>query len=95
MDMRIPQVQICEVVECGYNADRRCHAVAIQVGDQHPSCDTFTPNAAGMGADDQIAAVGACKVSQCSFNENLLCQAADIVVAHHRGHADCVTFRPR
>lgn len=93
--MRVPQVRTCEVTECSYNSDQHCHAVAIQVGQEHPRCDTYTPLGSRSGAMDQIANVGACKVSHCSFNNLLLCAAPDINVAHHSGHADCVTFRPR
>lgn len=93
--MHVPQVRLCEVSECGYNGDRQCHAVAILVGDDHPRCDTFTPNHMRAGASGQRANVGACKVDHCTFNHNLLCSAPDILVAHHSGHADCVTFRPR
>lgn len=92
----IPQVMSCTVTECCYNDDSTCHAAAIQVGRDHPMCDTFSPQTgSSCGAADLTGGVGACHVSACQFNSSLLCAAPGIVVGAHAGHADCQTFRQR
>ncbi|NLC59002.1 MAG: DUF1540 domain-containing protein [Armatimonadetes bacterium] len=90
----MPPVSSCDVTECFFNQNQQCHANAIQVGGDHPQCDTFTlsqkhatPSAKGQ--------VGACKVSECRFNSELSCRAPGIVVGYHQTHADCNTFTPR
>ncbi|MHB9003556.1 MAG: DUF1540 domain-containing protein, partial [Coriobacteriia bacterium] len=35
-------VVTCDVMECSYNKNECCCAPSIEVGDQHPACDTFT-----------------------------------------------------
>lgn len=107
---RVAQVKLCEVTDCGFNDGRKCHAAAIQVGDQagsavterppvalqDPKCDTFTRNpGARFGAGDLIAKVGACMADSCSYNDHLRCTAQGIVVGPHESHADCQTYRPR
>lgn len=107
---RVPKVKQCEMTECGFNDDRKCHAAAIQVGDQvgvavaerqgvalqDPKCDTFTRHPGGhFGAGDLLAQVGACKADTCTFNDHLRCTAEGITVGHHESHADCQTYRPR
>jgi len=107
---RVAKVGKCEMTECGFNADLKCHAAAIQVGDevgtavkerpgvalQDPKCDTFTRNpGAQFGAGDLIAQVGACKADTCLYNDHLRCTAQSILVAHHDSHADCKTYRLR
>lgn len=107
---RVAKVSLCEVTDCGFNADRKCHAAAIQVGDdvgtavkerpgvrlQDPKCDTFTRNpGAQFGAGDLIAQVGACKADTCLYNDHLRCTAQAIHVAPHDSHADCKTYRAR
>ncbi len=37
----IPPVTKCEVENCFYNHDLQCHAAAINIGGDHPACDTF------------------------------------------------------
>ncbi|MHB9024827.1 MAG: DUF1540 domain-containing protein [Armatimonadota bacterium] len=90
----MPPVARCEVEECFYNRESACHAPAINVGGDHPICDTF------ITLQDHIArqatsSVGACHVNQCRFNTDLTCHASAIEVAHHANHADCNTFQPR
>lgn len=107
---RVAQVTQCQVTECGFNDGKKCHAAAIQVGDQpgaavkerpqlglqDPKCDTYTRNpGAHFGAGDLLAKVGACMVDSCTFNDHLRCTAQGIEVGHHESHADCKTYRPR
>lgn len=89
-----PPVSKCEVEKCFYNKQLQCHAPAINVGGDHPNCDTFIPQQQHIGRSD-TANVGACHVSQCKYNADLLCNANGITVAHHSDHADCDTFEPR
>lgn len=90
----MPPVKMCDVTECFFNKTKMCHAQAIQVGDDHPACDTFTPSS-GHGGQAQLGQVGACKVTQCRFNSDLSCTAPGINVGYHESHADCKTFTPR
>jgi hypothetical protein len=86
-------VLTCQKTDCSYNRDECCHAEHIQVGDEHPACDTYTHEQVRIAVD--LADVPTCKVSDCYFNESSDCHAVGITVADHRGHADCLTARPR
>ena len=86
-------VATCKVVECSYNERECCFAPDIQVGDSHPTCDTFTTG--GASTVQQESHVGGCKVMQCAFNGDQECQAPGITVAYHSNHADCETYRQR
>ena len=104
---QVPKVSRCEMAECGFNQDMKCHAAAIQVGDplvaeatkkklQDPKCDTFTVlSGRHLGAPDLIAQVGACKADTCTHNVDLRCTAQAIQVGHHQRHADCQTYESR
>lgn len=106
---RIPVVKLCDMTECGFNDDQKCHAAGIMVGDppsfaaarsgtalQDPRCDTFTPQPGGhFGARDLSGQVGACMANHCQYNDALRCTAEEIVVGHHESHADCKTFQLR
>ena len=91
---QLPPVTECQVEKCFYNRDLMCHAPAINVGGEHPNCDTFIPKGNHIMRSD-TAMVGACHVDDCKYNQELMCQAAGIVVALHNLHADCGTFEPR
>jgi hypothetical protein len=94
MNEPMPPVSKCDVTQCFYNRDAMCHAPAINVGGEHPMCDTFiTANNHIPG--DQMSAVGACHVAQCEYNQDLTCRADGILVGLHNNHADCFTYEPR
>lgn len=96
MAISMPKVTSCEVIDCSYNRNRECHAIAITVGDMsHPMCDTFLKSSAKGGIKEMAAGVGACKVQGCQFNASFECSAGSITVGLHEGHADCKTFRSR
>ncbi|MFD2356265.1 DUF1540 domain-containing protein [Nonomuraea ferruginea] len=62
----MPVVNECDVDACAYNTDRRCHALAITVGDiRHAHCDTFFRTSAKGGDPTTVGHVGACKMSDC------------------------------
>jgi hypothetical protein len=93
--MEMPNVQQCEVQECCYNVDRQCHALAINVGENVPRCDTFTTTCSQKSGDFGASGrVGACKVGVCRYNMNLECQANGITVGRGSDPADCLTFEP-
>lgn len=93
--MKMPKVMTCSVDACAYNAENRCHALAITVGDPggEPACDTYFRNDARGGDQDATAGVGACKVAGCQFNANFECSAANVSVGLEQGQADCMTYR--
>ena len=95
MEVELPAVRTCAVVECSYNREKLCHARAITVGDDTtPNCDTFFT--ASRHAQAEIAAgVGACKIDVCSYNDDFECQAPSIVVDRVLGRPHCVTFNQR
>lgn len=96
MAMQMPKVLDCEMVDCAYNAEKKCHAMAITVGtDGCPLCDTFMKSATKGGLPDVIGAVGACREADCRFNQSLECTAGGIHVMMHSAHADCGTYKPR
>lgn len=88
-------VVTCTVMECSYNNEERCCAPQIEVGDQHPQCDTFTTSGASNAMEQEMSRVGTCHVQQCSFNMQQQCDAPGITVTHHTTHADCSSYRPR
>lgn len=90
----MPPVSRCDVTNCFYNREKNCHAPAINVGGEHPMCDTFISKSEHI-TRPATSAVGACHVDQCRYNQNLTCHAAGIVVGYHADHADCDTFEQR
>lgn len=93
--MDISKVNRCDMTECFYNIKNICHAQAINVGANHPTCDTFIAKSGHGGAMDMTGMVGSCKVDNCRYNKNLLCSAPGINVGHHEKHADCKTYAAR
>lgn len=92
--LEMPQVSACAVRRCAYNAEGRCHAKAITVGDGvHPGCDTFV-RTDHHTHEPSIAGVGACKVEACRHNRDLECAARRIRVEHDAGGARCATYEP-
>ncbi len=93
---KMPIVAECAARECAYNADDRCQARAITIGDGlHPACDTFLRSSVRSEEGAATASVGACKVSSCAHNRRLECEAASIHVGYHGDHPDCLTFARR
>ncbi|MDI6715911.1 MAG: DUF1540 domain-containing protein [Actinomycetota bacterium] len=90
--MEIGRVLTCTVNECSYNKNNVCHAPDINVGEMHPTCDTFTQEAVSPIAQG-MPDVSVCNVTECRFNLNNDCTAPGITVAHHSEHADCLTYR--
>jgi len=84
-------VMTCLAESCSWNCYDECCAPAIEVGADHPRCDTFTT--APEIPTEETASVMDCKVAECSFNHNMACGAAGITLGVHSGHADCLTFR--
>lgn len=91
--MEMPKVIECDATECAYNQERKCHALAITVGDHGtPRCDTFW-RAPNKGGDlNIIGGVGACRASQCRYNRSLECTASGIRVGRAGDEVDCLTF---
>jgi hypothetical protein len=87
----LPPINRCEVSNCFYNRSQMCHAPAINVGDQHPACDTFVAHSNHIGRQD-VGMVGACHIDHCRWNKDLTCSAQSINVMPHAGHADCATY---
>jgi len=96
MATSMPKVLDCAVMECSYNRNKECHAMAITVGSGgHPMCDTLIKSSQKGGIMDMTGGVGACKESDCKFNTSLECSASGIHVGLHMDHADCSTFAMR
>ncbi len=91
--MQMPKVTDCQAMECSYNVDSMCHALAITIGDgSNPQCDTFCQSSSKGGDPTCTATVGACKVKSCMHNLSLECQAPSISVGYQSGQVDCMTF---
>lgn len=94
--MEMTKVGQCEVDDCSYNWEQRCHAFAITIGDDvHPLCDTFCRSSAKGGDEASIAGVGACKVATCSHNNSLECGCSEISVGFQGDEIDCMNFETR
>lgn len=93
----MPSITECEVWNCTFNNEHKCHALAINVGGEEkcPQCDTFLQLNSKSGVQDMIAGVGACKVQNCRYNKMLECIANGIKVKMHLNHPDCATFLVR
>lgn len=84
-------VLTCLAEDCSWNCRDECCAPSVEIGDDHPKCDTFTT---GMVIPkEDMAPVQDCKVSDCHFNTAMACGAAGITMGVHGGHADCMTYR--
>jgi hypothetical protein len=95
-EMKVAQVQKCDVTDCAYNIDNACHTPAITIGDAAmPRCDTFCQSAMHGGDVGCMAGVGACKVERCAYNESLECQASGISVGYQSDEPMCMTFKAR
>lgn len=95
MMMKMPMIIDCKMTECAYNANKKCHAMAITVGGPEPMCDTFLKRTKKGGVPDMNGSVGACKVANCNFNQSLVCSAEAIHIGVHDNHAECDTFSPK
>ena len=92
----MPKVVKCEVNDCAYNMNNRCHAMAITIGDDvHPRCDTFCHSMMKGGASGETAGVGACKVYSCTYNSDLECSSPEICVGYKQQEPDCLTFKAK
>ena len=86
-----PRVMTCLAGECSWNCRDECCAPAVEIGDEHPRCDTFTTG--DVIPLNDMAPVRDCKVADCRFNHSMACGAAGITVTEHLSHADCITYR--
>lgn len=86
-------VVTCTVTECSYNQQESCCASTIEVGEDHPSCDTFTTDGPQASMSSSLSQVAQCHVEDCSFNQSQDCTAPGITVTHHSNHADCLSYR--
>lgn len=84
-------VMTCLAEECSWNCRDECCAPGVEIGDDHPRCDTFTTGAVLPTSD--MAGVQDCKVSDCHFNDAMSCGASGITLGSHHDHADCMTYR--
>lgn len=95
MEMKMPRIIDCSMMDCAYNTDNMCHAIAITVGSATPMCDTYMQRKEKGGAMDMTGSVGACRLENCTFNESLECTADGIRVGMHTDHPECETFNAR
>ena len=90
-----PEIAKCEMLDCAFNGNSLCHAIAINVGAEHQQCDTYAVSRQKAGANMVKGGVGACKVTHCAFNRDMLCSAGNIVIKRHETHGDCGRFMER
>lgn len=95
MAQQMSKVIDCEATQCIYNRDKKCHTLAITVGDEEPYCDTYSPGDKKGGIKDMIGGVGACKVADCEYNDSFECTASGIHVVLKFDQPDCGTYRPK
>jgi hypothetical protein len=93
MAANMPQVDDCTALECSYNKEGACHAMAINVGGPAPWCDTFIKASIKGGVQNLTGGVGACKVENCTYNRSLECTSQNgIHIKANGDHAVCSTF---
>ena len=91
--MEMVKVSQCDAIECSYNLEQQCHALAITIGNMvDPKCDTFCTCPMKGGDISRTGSVGACKVEACTYNQSLECSAPSISVGHKAQDIDCLTF---
>jgi hypothetical protein len=96
MPIKMPMISSCDVTNCSYNTDKKCHTMAITVGDSSCAiCDTYIDSRSKGGDQAVTGGVGACKAMSCKWNQSLECTAGNIVVGVHSSHADCKTYSAR
>jgi len=92
--MEMSGILACDMSNCVYNKDNRCHTMGITVG-PHAECNTFNHASARGGFEEISGGVGACLAAGCKFNDRLECKAPNINVMTHDRHPDCKTFQSR
>ncbi|MBD3343967.1 MAG: DUF1540 domain-containing protein [Chitinivibrionales bacterium] len=92
MALEISDVIECDVEECVFNTDKKCHTMAIMVGGPDPLCDTYMSGSKKSGSGDLFAKVGTCKIGQCKYNSEYECQAHGITVVPKGSKAFCGTY---
>jgi hypothetical protein len=90
-EMSRSRVMTCLAEDCSYNCRDECCAPKVEVGEDHPRCDTFTTGEVSIGIGEPP--VQDCMVTDCHYNESMACNAAGITMSTHSEHADCLTFR--
>lgn len=91
--IEMPRVSKCDINQCGYNVNQKCHAKAITVGDfLNPACDTFLDVNRHNRETQRIAGVGACKVANCQYNDDFECTAESIAVGKVKQKIYCLTY---
>lgn len=89
----LSNVKQCDVQECVFNADQKCHTLAINVGGPDPLCDTYMSGSMKGGIKHLNAQVGACKVADCLFNKAYECEAKNISVITKGEKAWCGSYQ--
>ena len=95
MPMKMPIILDCDMSACSYNDSKKCHAMAITVGQMNHECVTFADLGKKGGVQDMSGSVGACKIDSCKFNDSLECAADAIHILQRQSHAECDTFAAR
>jgi len=92
--MDMVRVKSCDASECNYNADEKCHAIAISIGvGRQPVCDNFLKIGEKMGISEIDGIIGACSVENCQFNRMLECGAEEVLLKKNSVHVECYSFR--
>jgi len=90
MEMKA-HVLTCLAEDCSYNCRDECCAPMVEVGSEHPQCDTFTTGEVMIGQGEPR--IQDCQVADCHYNSMMSCVASGITLGTHAGHADCMTYR--
>ncbi len=91
--MEMSKILDCDALDCVYNKDKKCHTLAVNIGDTEPMCDTFLHSNKKAGYDDVIGGIGSCKTGSCSYNKSLECTANGIHMHKTGSHVDCTTYK--
>lgn len=93
--MKMCKILDCDAKNCIYNKNKKCHTMAINIGDTEPICDTFMSSPSKGGFDDVIGGVGSCKVGSCSFNKSFECAAQGVHMSVIDNHVNCKTYHKK
>jgi hypothetical protein len=90
-EMMEAHVLTCLAEDCSYNCRDECCAPQVEIGEDHPKCDTFTTGEVRVREGEPR--IQDCMVADCHYNSEMACHAAGITLSAHSDHADCATFR--
>ncbi|MFA5866391.1 MAG: DUF1540 domain-containing protein [Actinomycetota bacterium] len=77
--MRVP-IDRCEAEVCAYNQNGNCYAVAIEIGKDGASCESFTRSVMFNVSPHFLSQVSSCRMSGCASNRLSSCTRETVAI---------------